>query len=736
MIIPGISRRLLCSGPGVEPDGYARCPGQPDGLGATRPAAPDERGSAARTECDHLGVAPVPDCSPVPGPVGGVRLGCASVRASNLGHLVNDIRADRKVLASSIAKLTTHAPKVPMTVDERGEDLPSLVDPSHLKPYASLMVVQSTGPDHSLTMQALCNYMARASRKTRVGNSSQIVASGIGNIGPYLRIAADSNRDLDDIWAFIYRRDLVPGWSVIGAGYSDTEYELGVVIRRNNLIAIHCNASLRATIQTWLDKLRPSLERVSPEILNGAFLKGEAKGLWLRGAHTPTTSKPDSKVVSGRRLQDSLNPFEDGGFALTAARASIEASADLRVFSGTVGTTPNRSVIWNKPTGSFGEFVTLVAEVLSLIEDTATIGGAVEQPYPMLAVELTDLSAVSDAFDIIVARVDDVPASADIDQDRLDAVAVLEDASFTVHGISGSANFVLDVGYEGAFAGSLRCAVVEDRNVFKFEFGYEPTRTPTNPEVARYILDALEYSTDLLSVYYDSGHMLDGHSIWHRQVRSAPFPNWNFSDFSGYDITLEKPCKGGSDLIHSMIGMDGDISLFAWVVARYSSGWLICDDGPGEVADFVHLAPNGDLRLIHVKAADSKDSSRRPAVGAYEVVASQATKNLGYLDLDTLHTRLASSSVKNPASWTDGTRVPDRTEFLELLQCCGAREKKFVEIVQPHISEPMYLKSQTRGRAPANADEYRMMLLETLLNSTRGPITGLGAELVVIGSLF
>jgi hypothetical protein len=63
---------------------------------------------------------------------------------------------------------------------------------------------------------------------------------------------------------------------------------------------------------------------------------------------------------------------------------------------------------------------------------------------------------------------------------------------------------------------------------------------PTNPDVATSILNDLSLSSDLLHVYYDSGHMLDGHSIWRRRIRSDPFPGWRFKDFSGYDITREK----------------------------------------------------------------------------------------------------------------------------------------------------------------------------------------------------
>jgi hypothetical protein len=63
------------SGPGVKPDGYARCPGQPDDTGAAGTAAPDECGTAIGAECDHLGVPAVSGSSPVAAPVRRVRLG-------------------------------------------------------------------------------------------------------------------------------------------------------------------------------------------------------------------------------------------------------------------------------------------------------------------------------------------------------------------------------------------------------------------------------------------------------------------------------------------------------------------------------------------------------------------------------------------------------------------------------------------------------------------------------------
>lgn len=66
-------------------------------------------------------------------------------------------------------------------------------------------------------------------------------------------------------------------------------------------------------------------------------------------------------------------------------------------------------------------------------------------------------------------------------------------------------------------------------------------------------------------------------------------------------------------------------SIFAWVVEHFGVGWLLCDDGPGKAADFIHLADkdkDAPLTAIHVRAAHSTAQGRHIAVTAFEQVAS------------------------------------------------------------------------------------------------------------------
>ncbi len=124
------------------------------------------------------------------------------------------------------------------------------------------------------------------------------------------------------------------------------------------------------------------------------------------------------------------------------------------------------------------------------------------------------------------------------------------------------------------------------------------------------------------------------------------------------------------------------------------------------------------------------------AVSAYEVVVSQAEKNVKYLDRDTLAKRLESSPVSTPATWTFGARVNDRTDLRLLLGTLDSRIRFKVLVVQPHVSKIAYDQIQReheKGTLSPNA--AAMELLEGMLNIAHAGIVGSNADLFVVGSL-
>src|SRR5204863_232813 len=74
--------------------------------------------------------------------------------------------------------------------------------------------------------------------------------------------------------------------------------------------------------------------------------------------------------------------------------------------------------------------------------------------------------------------------------------------------------------------------------------------------------------------------------------------------------------------------------------AALATSWLACNDGSREIADFIHLArPVGALArltLIHVKPSSSDSAARQISLGDYELVVSQAVKNLRFLEIKRL----------------------------------------------------------------------------------------------------
>jgi hypothetical protein len=605
--------------------------------------------------------------------------------------------------------------------------------PESLRPYISLLFLECMSEQNDLAFRKLVGFMNSA-RKCREHHEWTALKAGFNDVSSFLR-TEPREYGIDQLDGFIFKLESNPSWATPGSTYVDTHHVLSIVMRRGQIFAIYCDPPLRGAIERWLRREpRPPFIRVSQNILQGAFLRGDAKGLWLRGTHVRSVTRPDTKHITGRRVQDSLSPLQDSSFAMAAARSRLPEDATRTALLGIVGTAPRKGVIWNKQSQDFREFLSASVEAMELIEETISDGTLLDRPFPILAIISNDLSDVKGAYDMLTLTPDDLPMSTDVTDEMIDAAAVLERATIKVIGSPISADFKLEVGLDGSTGGILRAMVRMKGEDVAFDFGYDGE--PTNPEPVRMVLDALD-NHDLFAVYYDSGHVVGSHGIGSRNINRAPFGNWQFLDFTGFDITAEKPGRTPAE-IHSEVGSAQDRSIFGWVVRHYSSGWLICDDGPGEVADFVHISPDSTLSLIHVKAAKAASHLRSISVGAFEVVASQAVKNSRYLvDLDSLRETLMIPHTSARAAWIDGTRVSGRAEFLDMIGCLMPSDRKQVVIVQPHVSEGMYRRiradDNTDGSIPT-PDLLRLSSLETLLHTTRGAAVALSAELQVIGS--
>ncbi|MFC3961608.1 hypothetical protein [Nocardia jiangsuensis] len=620
-------------------------------------------------------------------------------------------------------------------VSDSDRDAAKPLSLNSLHPYLSVVVLECTGHDVVSQFAILETFVSTMPRR-RAGRTVETVAAiRWGSDVPDADVPRDIliGDDFSELAGFVRRVESSPSWASEELGLRDIEHLLVLMLRQERLVAIYADDATTQRLQRWLSKApRPQWRRLPATVLEAALLSGEVKGLWLQGTHRRRSSKPDSKNIVGLDLRDALDPAHDSSFALRAARADLKDSPERTAFKGKVGTTPANSAVWSSErTASFRQYVRAVSELLTLIRKVMAEGSTVVTSLPILARETLDTSAVRDAYAVTVFTPEGIASLAQADIARTAEADLIQHAIHDVVGDPSSPAFQLEVGIDGSIGGTLGVTPVEIDGRFRLDIGIRGA--PSDISRVTPVRDALS-SGDSVTVYYRSGHAFVNNTFYTAPITTARFSNWSFEDFGGYRIDREKPDVRGDQAIHDSIGLDGDTSLFAWVLNHYGDGWLICDDGSGEVADFLHIADDGVLTFIHVKATDNVSPLRRIAVVPYEVVVSQAVKNSVYADADLLAKRLQVPRIARPAAWTEGKRVPDRSEFLEVLAARDATDRTEVVVIQPHVSEQSYWRVRRSNSSSPSNELLRLYLLERLLTSARSNVVASCDEFTVVGS--
>jgi hypothetical protein len=596
-----------------------------------------------------------------------------------------------------------------------------------LRPYVSLIVLERTeNSDDLLAFQWLVKFLGQPGRQMPDRVTSVVADSPADESVPTEVLAA---LGFDQVAGFVRQHQSPPAWATPNVEFVDLKHDLTLALRRGRLIAVRAENDVTRRLQTWLNEPARPYRRIAPEVLEGAFLQGEAKMLWLQDTRRPNVNRAGTKNLGGPYLQNALDPMDDANYSMGAGRADLADDGSRVILNGLIGTTPPDSTVWFKQSADLYSFGLAVAEIFNLIEEEQAAGP--RQAIPFVARPVSDLSGVEGAYDISITGADQLPPNQS-DEETMKAADLLQEVTFGVHGGAG-ADLSLDVGF-GSICGTLRVTLQMSGSHCVVAPGLDPLTTPTDPVTVQKILTALQSHPELLSVYYRSGHALSNNQLFSEQLPQGGFSGWSFEDFSGYVLTQEKPNKKKWQEIHNLIGKPGDTSLFGWVVKQYNDGWLTCDDGPEEVADFVHIASDLTLSLIHVKGANSSSPGRGVATTAYEVVAGQATKNSLYLmNPGRLRQELENPAVDEPATWTNGKRVDDRNDFLAMLDKRDAASRAEIVIVQPHLSETKYTKLNTIRSSPKPSDDVlRLLRLEDLLQATKRTAVSRKGDLTVL----
>lgn len=615
-----------------------------------------------------------------------------------------------------------------MTAMPKVEGVPGPLRLADLTPYFSVTVLGCVADDPGAAFDSLRRFLrkeaAEPGRADSVRILSEVSVTGTDEVegaGPL------DGLGFEELYGLARVITRTPSWTPSDAGLVDVEHQLAIALRRNRLVAIHGEVASAAQLARWVSQPGSAFRFVPQDVLNRAF-EGDGRMVWTRGTHRRRTTKADTKALGGMRIQDALETIEDGSYALTAAMVAHHPADDTALLRDTVTFSPEKSRVSWKPTSSLLVFLAVAQEVLDILEKAHVAEDAPGPLFPQLAVRETDLNRVRGAFHVSVASPEQLRGEPDTDDDQIARAELLQGAILEVSGEPDSAAAMLTVGRDGCEAGTLTLRPHETTSGFVLTVGV--LGEPWDGQRLREVKDAIQ-DGDLLTIYYESGHAFSGRSISRRNLVSTPFPNLRFEDFGDVEVAREKPKPGPGQSLHDAIAVDGDRSLFAWVVHAFGQDWLLCNDGSGEVADFLHLTDDGTLTAIHVKAANNNSPGRRIAVTSFEEVVSQAEKNIGMLDNDILIDHLGRT---NCTAWHEGHRI-ESAKFIEQLATRVASDRTKVLIVQPHLLKAVH----DHARATADAgtpdrDAKSLMLLDHLLHSTRRTVTARWDDLTVIGS--
>ena len=589
----------------------------------------------------------------------------------------------------------------------------------HLRPYKSLILAEVSNPKQPLN-GLVVELLDDLQTALKLDGTDQML--------DLVERQAPAQIDQNTEVGFLqFTQSQTPAWTG-QADITDKINQLVLVLRHGTSVAIYCSdPGLRPAVMSRIDDDNAlglaKLQRIKRARLNAAFVQGKTRTLWLSGVHRRTSIKADSKILSGADLQDALNPLDDQTYNFTAVRCA----ADVGTKTVTMGSVPRQSRVWFGRSKSWVDFCDSTIAILKHLQQVKKDQDA---PLPILARPVANAAGVKAAFDFSF-QTPELLGDNNLTDRELKALEQLAyDANTRVSSING-ADFEAELSVEGVIAGTL---TIKTDLANPERVTLAATCTVANDKYKDLMGHAVRFAhrPSCVSVRYDSGHTISDGMVVELRHRDIPFHAFEWVDFGNFNVDQEKPTPVGST--------GKGKSLFCWVQQNWplggKGGWLACDDGAGELADFVHIDHTLTVpmvSLIHVKGSGSKTANRGISVSEYEVVTGQAVKNLRHVDRDLLAEGLAKGVGKKIGKLVWHDRKPStRAKFLTLLKQIGANHRRQVIIIQPRVTKVCHDAARAR---PTSVDAIRLRQLDTLLISAEMSCRALNAEFKVLTAM-
>ncbi|MBC5833129.1 hypothetical protein [Vibrio metschnikovii] len=524
-----------------------------------------------------------------------------------------------------------------------------------------------------------------------------------------------------------------PSWAK-GLELKDLEHHVFVSFNvRDQLAFYFSEKGKKDTIREFFGKKRlPNLFPIPISKLNGNFInEDEIKMLWLSGIHGRDNFKADSKVLGGKSVADTLDPLIDQSYMMSAVRTEVWGSKS----KSSVGINPFKSSIWRGPCRDWSTFENRVLEILDILSINSVES---ETPIGILSYPISKPDDLKNPYDFSLVDYDFLPE--EDGQHRKELLKKLQ-YNFHVELVNSfiESDISLDIFYSEKKVGHICVEVEVDDYKVNFKIKSETPITKKHFDLYKRVFAYPE----LVKCWFESGHAVVNGMVFRTGYQDVEYDKFLWAGFEKYDITKEKPGLNAQKPSLKDIGKEK--SLFCWVQKCWSGnwltpsefnttekpqGWLYCDDGAGEKADFIHYVQHGSLHLIsliHVKASKSSETSRKISVGAHDVVLNQAVKNLRYTARKVLVEDLKArhDNAAHKGCWHNG-KMAEAEDFFNVLM--GLKDNKHVKtrvvVVQPHTQESVYKNSVGRKIKTQ---------LDVLLVSAENAIRSSGADFYIIG---
>ena len=595
-----------------------------------------------------------------------------------------------------------------------------------LRPFIAPTLLESDG---KLAGESLLRRVMKAATE-HVRHSSETVRRRIVHTTDLDRGDGEEGGELL-VQVLVYREHSKPSW-ILG-DLQDENHQLLVVAVLGDVAAL---CATDGAMRDRIIKETKGVRRIERSAI-AAFITGETRAIWLSGVHTPTASKPDSKALTGIALEDALDPIGDQTYYWSAARSQPDLPALAKPQSAKkplVGGAPGQGRLWIRRSESWADFRRVIRAVI----DHARNAPAPIDQFAALAKPVDSSVGVEGAYGLAVIPAellgeDEVPSA-----EREIARRWAFDASFDVQPLSGlSLQVTPSINGGPVGTADLTIDLVDGLASIDLHWRIEAVgREDDRKEVGEFLSNC-----EQIKIFYGSGHALAQGRCYAGGYSDQAF-DWKFSSFVGYEICREKPTYSKRSPLAANIAVNGDRSLFAYVVEQMflqdgkPHGWLASDDGSMELADFIHIDPDTKrISIVHVKASGVDKANRLAAPTDYEVVTAQAIKNLRYLDRRNLVEELKRGRGKKigAAVWQDGIRQGNRDGFLSVAERLPANAPKTLIVLQPRMTFREH--SRCWGNEASPNDALRVKQIDTLMLSARVSAMSCGATFIGIGDI-